>query len=204
MVMACHGLGSQFPPPENQPVDQVLAVSGAADPVADSDPDHPQAKAGDILRSPASNEIVAFEVIRVILLEQGLLAEDELTEQGLVDLEEDIVSGLTSVWERRAKLHPTSPNYNESLATFNAREAMLAAELADLKDGLYLLVGDAFAKRQFSLQIEHPEYLFVLMSPKSSRQGKANVAFCLDLKHRHSAVQETRELRRAARRAQNR
>jgi hypothetical protein len=203
MVVACHGFGSQIPPPENKPVDQALAVSGAPDSIADSDPVRPQSTGEDVSRSPASNQSVAFEEMRAILLEQGLLAEDELTEQGLVDLEEDIVSGLTSVWKRRAELHPTSPNYKVALAAFNASEAMMSAELADLKDGHFLLVNEEFTKRQFWLQRSHPDYLFVLMSPKASRQGHAYVAFCLDLKHRHRAVQETRELRRAAQRAQN-
>jgi DNA-directed RNA polymerase specialized sigma24 family protein len=141
--------------------------------------------------------------LRGYFLAEGVLPKI-LDEQGLVELEEDIVSGLTSVWGRRAKLHPTSQNYDVALATFNATEAMMVAELADLKDGRYLLVNEEFTKRQFWLQRSYPDYLFVLMSPKASHQGHAYVAFCLDLKHRHRAVRETRELRRAAHRAQSR
>jgi hypothetical protein len=77
-------------------------------------------------------------------------------------------------------------------------EAQFVAQLADLKEGLYVLVNEDFARKQFALQRRHPDIALVLMSPKECVGGRCLVAFCLDMHVRHPGLREARRMRSLA------
>lgn len=149
-------------------------------------------------RSLANDGRATFNALAKTLKDKGLLVDDELTAKGLGDLEKDVLDALASVSKRRASLDPKAPNYDRSMAVFDAMETQFVAEFADLKDGLFLTVSSEFAKHQFALQRENPGCLLVLMSPKESKSGKAIVVFGLDVEERHLALREARRLKSLA------
>jgi hypothetical protein len=178
---ACTDLGAPVPAP--------ASVEAAPD----ENDDAAARVSGGLGRSePMGESRSSIDGFMRVLRSEGLTAEDALTPGGLELLEEDVVSAYLSVSERRALLDPASPDFKRSVAVFNAMEAQYAAQLADLKDGLFVLVNEEFAKRQYDPQRRYPQYLMVLMSPKPSLRGRCLVAFCLEMELRHPALMEAR------------